>query len=149
LEFGACGFKPLAQYRFDDELVDVYRNPLRRKRLPAVLVFRTTYNVPIVAMVFNRTEGWKSIIGLQDTKGQYKGGIDDESLSIHLPACCLDHLFQQLEVELGLLADVERMSHEESSPRHFCTPERFADVEANRSLELWILREQIVVDFWW
>ena len=80
-------------------------------------------------------------------KGQFKGG-GYESTSIHLPACCLDNFFQQREVELSLLADIERMPLEEGPPCDFCTPEGFIDIAANRFPEFQILCEPIVVGCW-
>jgi hypothetical protein len=147
LEFGACGIKPLTQYGLDDELVNVYWNPLCGKRPPPVLVVWAADNMPIVTVVFNRAEGWKRIVGLEHTRGQYKRG-NGESPSAHLPACCLDHFFKQREVEFGVPADIERMTLEEGPPRHFCTPNGFIDVAANRFLELQILCEQVVFGRW-
>ena len=144
MEFGASGIKLLTQYRLDDELVEIDRNALCGERLPAVLVFQTANDVPVVGMVLDRAEGWKGIVGLEDIKDQYKGS-NDESLSIHLPACCLDHFFQQWEVELGLFADIERMSLEEGPPCHFCTPKGFIVVNV---LKLQIVCEQIFVGCW-
>jgi len=68
VEFRARGIELLTQYRMVDEFVGVYWNPLCGKRLPAVLGIWAADDVPIVATILNSTEGWKNMLGLEDTK---------------------------------------------------------------------------------
>lgn len=148
LEFCAGKIKLLTQYRLEDEFVDVYRNPLCGKCLPAVLVFQRADDVPIVAMVLNRTEGRKRIVGLEDARSRCKEG-EGGSSRIHLPARYLNNFFQQRKVALGVFADIERMSLEKGSPCHFCTPKGFVDIAAHRFLGLRISGRLIIVGCWW
>lgn len=104
--------------------------------------------MPIVAMVLNRTERWKGIMGLEDTNSQYKKG-GDESSSIHPPPRCFDNFFQQRKIILGLLADIERMPLEKGPACHFCASKGFVDLASNRFLELRISCELIIVGCWW